>query len=225
MGDVPPTVGVVRLGLRSFAGSMLEPWFPTACAGCGGIGQSPCDRCLERLSAAPVLDPVDGLDHLCGLLIYDDVSRPFIVDLKFRGAWTTARSFAPALSLLIDDSVGFDRPGPSLTWAPTSPQRVRERGFDQAEVIARMVAARARRPVRRLLDRPEGEAQTGRSRLERASGVGFVARSPIAGPVVVLDDVVTTGATLAAAARALRRAGATSVVGVALAATPDPGLR
>jgi predicted amidophosphoribosyltransferase len=208
--------------LRAFAESLLVPWFPAVCARCSAEGGSPCVSCSEAFSPAHELGDIGDLDTVVGLVAYDGASRAFIADLKYRGRWATARAFAPALAILLDDCIGAERPGPVLTWAPTTPERVRQRGFDQAEVIAREVGRHADRPVRQLLDRQPGLQQTGRSRRERSQGIIFRPRTEITGAVVVFDDVVTTGATLSAAARALQDAGASAVVGVALAATPGP---
>jgi len=112
----------------------------------------------------------------------------------------------------------------AVTWAPTTPGRRRQRGFDQAESIARAVAAHLGVPCRRLLDRDGGAAQTGRGRRARlapGSRPRFRAHPRVGGArVLVVDDIVTTGATLQAADTALRRAGATSVTLAAIAATP-----
>lgn len=207
--------------LRAFLDSLAQPWFPTLCLRCGQVGSSPCPECSEEFTPAQVVGETPELDAVVALVVYDEVSRPFIADLKFRGKWATVQAFAPAMSFLLDDCIGTERPGPVLTWAPTTPSRARQRGFDQAEVIARHVARYSGRPVRRLLDRQPGEHQTGRSRSERLTGIHFDPRQPVGGAIVVFDDVVTTGSTLSAAARALRSAGASAVVGVTLAATPD----
>jgi predicted amidophosphoribosyltransferase len=113
----------------------------------------------------------------------------------------------------------------SITWAPTTPGRRRERGFDHAELLARLVARRLRLPVRRLLVRVPGPAQTGRSKAERACGPRFAPSPQLAklargSSVVLIDDVVTTGATLAAAARVLHAAGVAEVRGLVAARTP-----
>jgi predicted amidophosphoribosyltransferase len=109
-----------------------------------------------------------------------------------------------------------------VTWAPTSSGRRRERGFDQAELIARTVARQLGLPCRRLLDRAvAGDPQTGRARSDRLEGAEFHARPGLDGQrVLVVDDVVTTGATLRAAEAALRESGARQVVLAAVAATP-----
>ena len=105
-----------------------------------------------------------------------------------------------------------------VTWAPTSARRVRRRGYDQAEAIARAVARRLGVPCRRLLYRAHGEPQTGKSRADRLVGPSFRARRPRPGlTVLVVDDVVTTGATLRTAADALRSAGVAHVELVAAA--------
>ena len=208
--------------LRVFTESLLVPWFPTVCARCSTEGGSPCVACSEAFSPAHDLGDLSDLDTVVGLVAYDEVSRPFIADLKYRGKWATARAFAPALAILLDDCIGGERPGPMLTWAPTTPDRARHRGFDQAEVIAREVGRHAERPLRKLLEPQHGLQQTVRSRRERSQGNFFRPRTEVSGAVVVFDDVVTTGATLSAAGRALRDAGASAVVGVALAATPEP---
>jgi predicted amidophosphoribosyltransferase len=108
-------------------------------------------------------------------------------------------------------------PAAVVTWAPTSVPRRHRRGFDQAELLARALARRWGLPAQALLRRRAGPAQAGRTAAARLEHPGF--STPVGAPpaVLVVDDVVTTGATLTAAARALRQAGAQRVEAVAVA--------
>lgn len=111
-----------------------------------------------------------------------------------------------------------------VTWAPTSDAHERRRGYDQSFLLARAVARELGVPCRRLLYRSHGAGQTGRARAERlADGPGFRGRAAVPSPssglrVLLVDDVVTTGATLAAARDALLAAGVAEVLPIAVAA-------
>ena len=89
------------------------------------------------------------------------------------------------------------------------------------DLAARSVARHLGCRPGRLLVRAPGPPQTGRTRDERLDGPAFRARGRVPRRVLVVDDVVTTGATLTAAAVALRRAGATRVVAATVARTPE----
>jgi predicted amidophosphoribosyltransferase len=158
--------------------------------------------------------PPPGLDELRCLVDYDTVGAQLVAALKYRNARRLVPWLAAALAALVPPDTRV------ITWAPTTDAHRRRRGFDQAAVLARATGRRGGIRVRPLLVRLHCQSQTGRSRLERLNGPRFVARSTdIGGTTVVIDDVVTTGATLAASAEALRRAGAQRVVGVAVAHT------
>jgi predicted amidophosphoribosyltransferase len=114
-----------------------------------------------------------------------------------------------------------------VTWAPTSVERRRRRGFDQAELLARGVAHALVLPCRPLLRRGPGPPQTGRGRDERWRGPSFEAIAParssgtrLPGTVLLVDDLLTTGATLTSAAQALRAGGASTVIAVTAGRTP-----
>ncbi|MCB1016792.1 MAG: ribosome-associated translation inhibitor RaiA [Acidimicrobiales bacterium] len=137
--------------------------------------------------------------------------------LKYRNARDAVPWLAAGMAARVDaDAVDV------VTWVPTTARRRRDRGFDQAEVLARAVARRLRRPCRRLLRRAAGAPQTGRRRVERFADPGLrcVGRPPP--KVLVVDDVATTGATLAWVATTLRGAGTVEVRAVTAARTPAP---
>ena len=109
---------------------------------------------------------------------------------------------------------------------PLHPHRLRGRGFNPALVVARAVARTVAAPVaatalERVRDTP---SQTGLDAVARRRNVSGAlrARHVIPPRVWIVDDVITTGATLREAARALRAAGAESVVAVGAARTPSP---
>ena len=211
-------------------GSIL---FPPRCAVCGTLGSSaaagstasPCGRCRGGLRDAGTVPAIVGLDRVIALYRYAGSARPLLAGLKYRNNRACVTWLAEQLAQAwVEQALEG-----TLTWAPTSPGRARQRGFDQSEVLARALRQRRRaaghaQGLEALLRRVPGPAQTGRMGRERAQQVHFVARRAVGpGPIVVLDDVLTTGSTLAAAAFALRAAGAVRVEGLVVAYTPPPG--
>ena len=165
---------------------------------------------------APALPPPPGVDTCSAVLAYEGPARELVARLKYRNHRTTLAGLAAAMA------AGVVTVPDVVTWAPTTADRRHDRGFDQAELLARAVAHHLSRPCRSLLARLSGPAQTGRPLDERRRGPKLVARGAVAGRILVVDDVVTSGATCAAAAVALKRAGAVAVDVVAAARTPPP---
>lgn len=153
---------------------------------------------------------------------YDAEAREAIRALKYRGRSRLARPLANSLVPFVQTLIDSD---PSalwvVTWAPTSDRRRRERGYDQAELLARHLAASTGLVHRRLLRRVSTAHQTGSRRAARLVGPEFVGKPAVSNHVIVVDDVTTTGSTLRAAARALAEAGALRVVCLAVARTPE----
>lgn len=189
---------------------------------CGSTGGAPCSGCAARLRPAPDLPVPPGLDALVAVLAYQGAGRQLVARLKYRNQRSALPALADAMAAGVRARIGAGRID-VVGWAPTTGRRRRERGFDQAELLARALARRLGVRCRPLLDRLDGPAQTGRHRRDRWEGPGFRARRGVPARVCLVDDVVTTGATMAAAATALRHAGATCVIGVAAARTPPRG--
>ena len=190
---------------------------PAACPGCGALGAAPCPPCRAALRPAPAMPSPPGLASCCALVAYEGVGRELVARLKYRNARCVVPWLASGMAALASR-----READVVTWVPTTAERRRDRGFDQGRVLAAAVARRLRLPCRPLLRRMAGPPQTGRSRAERLAGPELRRRGrrPVPDRVIVVDDVVTTGATLAVAARVLRASGAEEVHAVVAARRP-----
>jgi len=193
--------------------------FPVRCAGCGRPGGPVCAGCAAGLRPPPALAIPAELDGWVAAFAYEGVARELVARVKYRNERGALPWLADAMARALPS-----HPGPEavVTWAPASSDRRRRSGFDHGELLARAVARRLRLRSARLLVRDAGPPQTGLGRAARGPGprlrpAGAGARGAT---VVLVDDVVTTGATIGAAARALRHGGAVRVVAVTAAATP-----
>ena len=200
----------------SMIGSMI---LTTRCAGCDRPGAPLCRTCRFAL-VGRVTPPAPP-----GVLVaapFTGRVRDVLLGFKYRNRRAVAGHLA---GLLVNRVAASGRRVDVVTWAPTSARRRHQRGFDQAELVARHVARQLGVPCRRLLERqgPGRSADRARTASGRLHGPAFRAH-PRVEPVrvLVVDDVVTTGATLEAAATALRQAGAAEVTCAAVAATPFP---
>lgn len=194
---------------------------PVECAGCGAPDRAVCAACAARLVPEPSSRRLaDGLTVFSGLE-YEGIARAVILAFKEQSRTGLARPLAPALAAAVAAaSASFDLAGVELVAVPSSRRSRRRRGFDPVPVlIARAGLDRARvfAPAR-----PHA-VQKSLTVDERARNLAavFETRTPLSGRrFVLVDDVVTSGATLTAATNALRAAGAEVVAAVVVASTP-----
>ena len=197
--------------------------FRQRCEACGDIARVLCIKCRTQLFA--MVQPDSDL-AVVGVA-YEGIARRLILNLKYHNR----RQVVSVLVELLAQRVMQRIPNIAticdvVTWAPTSTARVRRRGHDQAELLARRLAKVLDVPCRRLLIKTSTNVQTGASREERLRGSVFSARKlGVNSHVMVVDDVVTTGTTLRCAADALRKAGVCQVTCVAVASALRHDLR
>src|SRR5258706_15615584 len=198
----------------------------TLCGGCEAdlprLGAAICPRCaLDSPSGAlcgRCLAEPPHYDATIAALAYRFPADALVQALKFRGEL----ALAPLLGSFLGRAVACASPVDCVVPVPLSTRRLRERGFNQAVEIARALG----RPMELALCTRETDAppQTGLDREERSRNVrgAFRCGRSLAGVrVAVVDDVITTGATLDELARTLKAAGASRVVNWVVCRTPE----
>ena len=225
--------------IRRLTSSLLDLAFPATCSGCGREGPPLCDTCRPALDArlalpggtpiglpAEIPEPLLQLDWCAP---YGGAVRAALHDLKYAGE----RRLAEPLGLAVARRWGRIGIGAEVVVpVPVHADRERRRGYDQAALIAAVVARELRFPLVRALQRARSTvAQFELGRDERAANVAGAFRvrdgpgtdsnadaMAIRGRwVLLVDDVVTTGSTLAACGDALETAGARAVSAIAVA--------
>jgi ComF family protein len=218
-----------------FLRDLIDLLLPEQCAGCGREPVLLCDTCARplRAPARPVRAAVAGIPPPWTVAAYEGPLRAILAAYKERGRTALAAPLGEALARAVQAALPRPSHSPDaelrLVWVPSGRRAVRRRGHDPLRGVAEVAVRRLWAdgvPVP-MLDalRQRGRVadQAGLSARQRAANLrGAVeARACVAGcRVVLVDDVVTTGSSLAEAARALRAAGAEVVGAATIAATP-----
>lgn len=218
--------------VRSAFAEALVLVMPIECAGCGEPDIAVCEVCAALLR--PVVRRRGSGSAVCSGLSFEGVPARILRALKEDGRTGLARDLAPALRAAVEEAVhAASGPGASRASSigsvvvvpiPTSRAAYRRRGYRVVELVARRAGLRC---VRLLRSSRVTADQRGLDRAARRRNVAgsLVARDAVGLRVVLIDDVVTTGATLEEASRALRAAGAEVIGAATIAATPRQGAR
>ncbi len=213
--------------MRGFVGRLLELLYPPRCAFCHHLmprGVKVCEYCRKTLPYAEGAAQSRKLAHIAQCvspLLYKGRVRESLLRYKFRSLTAYAEIYGEFLSKCIDENgISCD----SITWVPLSRKRLMLRGYDQARLLAEDLSRRTGLPCVRLLrktrDNP-AQSGTGGAAARRANVSGVyraVDEDQIRGRrILLVDDIVTTGATLSECAAVLRRAGAGEVFAAAVA--------
>lgn len=217
--------------------SLLDLLFPKKCVSCKAFGSYLCKNCFSKVEfvenpVCPVCQrqAVGGKTHpgcrnkyrLDGLVVacrYRGPVRDAIKKVKYRWIYDIEKIF---VDLLEERFWKFSLPeGIILVPVPLHEKRKKWRGFNQSEILAKILAKKFEVPFAGLLLRPrETKTQVGLTREERRKNVrdAFLVAGEVRGKnVLLVDDVYTSGATMGECCRVLKKAGAKSVFGMAVA--------
>jgi ComF family protein len=205
--------------------SVLAPPLCVACGSAAPVHQPLCRECLLALRWLSAEQPAAGAGvQVWAAVSYEGAARALVRALKFRGA--VALVDAMAAQMAANAPPGLLE-GRALVPVPLHRSRHRRRGFNQAERIAVALSRRAALTVADCLERSGGGprmTQVGKGREARLDALDGLFRMrpgvPVPRRALLVDDVVTTGSTLAACAGALVAAGVRDVEAIAYARTP-----
>ena len=184
-----------------------------------------CEGKWKRRDGVTVRKEIPHLALCLSPLYYTGAVRKSLQRYKFHGAAAYYRVYAELMAeCLQGQESGWDR----VTWVPLSRSRLRMRGYDQAKLLAEETARLLGLPCERLLIKirnnpAQSRAGNARERFENVKGVYRCTGVTAGESILLIDDIVTTGATLASAAGELESAGAGKITGLTAAATPPGG--
>jgi competence protein ComFC len=209
--------------------------------GCGIEGSVICQECGEKIDSLPSVCFMCGKathnhkpcidcvgkykpEHVWMYCEYNGLAKELVLALKF----DQKRQAACEIAKFIDEILPYFNTQPLLTFVPTSPNRIRGRGFDHAKLIAKELAMIRGWHYQTLLSRQKEAHQLGSTREQRLNqlrGVfGAISEISINNKhILLVDDVCTTGSTLEECTKQLKKAGARQVDAAVFARTPKNG--
>ncbi len=210
---------------------------PHPCFGCGKTGIVLCDNCKYNIITEPF-----SACFLCGNATTLDVCAHHYVPIC--KAWVVServtvlkrvidaykfeyvKAAAHALVDLLDDALPLLPANTIIVPIPTASSHIRQRGYDHIDILARLFAQRRGLSISRLLERSSSKVQHTLNRSERQQEAGLAFRITNGAevnsttPLLILDDIITTGSTITSAARVLTSAGSQTIFVAAIAYQP-----
>jgi len=227
------------MGIKATLGNpIIDFVFPRICLVCSSNTEYLCDHCLAKIKKARLKclrcnknNPFGRYcfscekpflpDKIISAFVYRDHIKNVIHQYKYEDAFILAKDLAKALLPLVRSISGYRKF--TLSFIPLSDKKFKTRGYNQAELLAREAGKLLNMRVANLMNRSTQEetqvtSKTKRARKQNIKGV-FKIKNGVSVPanIILVDDVVTTGATVEEATKVLKRAGAKKVVVVALA--------
>lgn len=217
----------------AFLQALLDLFFPPRCPFCGKLleekGPWPCRTCAGAdfwITGPMGVSSGEHYSRCVSAGWYEGNLRHSVLKFKFYKRPEYAETYGPILA----QSIKTYLPGSydCITWMPVSPETLKKRGYDQAQCLAQETAKALGQETIPLLAKtgknvPQSSLKDGRLRKGNVSGVyGVPDPSKVQGRrVLLIDDILTTGATLEEGAKTLREAGAAQVVAATLCRTPS----
>ena len=212
--------------------SCVNALFPDTCAVCGyhlTDNLLPiCAACMRSIRSAPIPNTVSSefLRNISACRVYDGTIKKCIHQLKFCGKRSMTRVFCKLIRDHFYKNITNQYPVDIVLPVPISPERRRKRGFNQARLIAETLPPNLRRltSYSNLVKTRNTPPQTGLTRKERMQNLkdAFAIKPSfnlVNKKILLIDDVITTGATLDTCAKELQNAGAGEIHGLAIART------
>lgn len=199
--------------LREFLADFFWPQgFQCLCCDALSEGELLCSACHKALQALKLGEAYAGDDRIRSVFRYDGVAKRLVLLLKEQCVEAAAEPLAADMAEATADMKL--PPDVVLTWVSMPKRRYLERGIDHGRLLCEAVGRRLNLPVQPLLERTgKLHTQRGLTREERLRNLSgsMTCNEEIKGPVLLIDDVLTTGATASACAETLMRAGAPAV--------------
>lgn len=217
--------------------ALLQRVAPHPCLGCGKIGAPLCDNCKNNITSEPFLGCI-----LCGNRAPEGICAQH--DVTICKAWVVGervtvlkrvidaykfeyvKAAAGSLVDLLDEVLPLLPTNTVIVPIPTATSHVRQRGYDHLEVLARLLGQRREWPVVHLLERSSTKTQHKLNKTERKreAELAFHINKSLTvnadTPLLILDDIITTGSTISSAGQVLANAGAKTIFVAALAYQP-----